>query len=260
VTRTRLFAIPLLVLALAAAACGGDDDEQAAPTTTGSTQPAPPTGTTTEAPKPGPSGTEAPVMGKVLLSFVKAAGRGDADAMWSMLSEATQASVGPTLDDFRGGTAGDLENGLGTLAGTAKVVLSRRMPDDWGVAAITGERDIDNRMEHFAYGAALIEEGGKWKLELGGVVITGLKPEPLAETDARPDIGANVGAGGDILQTGMWLDGEPLPFTRQGNAPFAAQLVGNLDHDLKPGRHVVAAFGSTDISASATAWTFSVQG
>lgn len=252
----RLLIIPTLALALVAAGCLGGDDEA---------QPSPATATTATETGPAPvdpraHGTVAPRMGQVLLRFVKAAGRADADAMWGMLSEATQASVGPTLDDFRAGAAAELHDGLGTLAGSARVVLSRKLQGAWGVAAITGEHEVESRMEHFAYGAALIQEGRVWKLELGGVVITGLKPEPLAETDPRPSIGANVGAGGDLAETLMWLDGEPLAFERGGNAPFAATLLVTLDRDLKPGRHEVVVFGATDISASAIAWTFSVQG
>jgi hypothetical protein len=242
-----------LSVALLGAGCMGDDDNGSA-TATGDGE------GTTAAVEPGAHGRPAPIMGQVLMDFVQAAGKGDADAMWGMLSEATKASVGPTLEDFRSSTAVEFTEGLGTLADTARVFLSRRLPDDWGVAAVSGEREVEGEEEYFAYGAALIQEEGAWKLELGGVLIAALKPEPLSETDARPEIGANVGAGGDITQLLMWLDGKPLAFERGGNAPFAATLVATPSEDLQPGQQEVVVFASTDLSASAIAWTFSVQG
>jgi hypothetical protein len=236
----------LFVLLAAGCAGGGDGDDG----DTGS-------GTSVD---PAAYGVAAPGPGNVLLAFVQAAGSGEADAMWGMLSGPTQASIGPSLDEFRATTATELQEGLGTLAKTARVILSRELPESWGVAAIAGEREVEGDTEYYAYGVALAQESGQWKIELGGVVITGLKPDPLAETEGKPAIKASVGAGGDLQQVLMWLDGEPLAFARGGNSPFTAMLSAKPATPLAPGRHELVAFGASDLTASAVAWTFSVQG
>jgi hypothetical protein len=249
-------AAALAALALVAAACSGDDDEPAgAPATTAAA------GTQSE-PAPLDGGTADPAPGRILLSFVRAAGEGNARAMWNLLSEPTRASIGPTFADFRGGASVNFQAGLGTLASSAKVILSRRIADDWAVAAVAGDRTVDGKREHFAYGAALLPEEGALKLELGGVVISGYKPEPLQEVDeARPELAANVGAGGDLVDVRMWLDGKPFDARRGANdTPFTATLRGRPEQPLAAGEHEIVVFAATSETATATAWPFLVKG
>ena len=246
----------LAVLALLAAGCAGGDDDEAAQT------PSSPSSTAqTETAPPPDGGTPAGAPGKVLLTFVRAAGKADAATMWGLLTEPTQASIGPTLDDFRADAAGQLRAGLGALAPTAKVILSRKLSEDWSVAAIAGDTVEDGETEHFAYAAALLPEGGKPKLELGGVVITGHKPDPSSEIeDATPTISANVGAGGDLVDVRVWLDGEPFPAKRgENDTPFTATLTGTPAQPLAPGLHHVVVFARTAETASASAWSFTVE-
>lgn len=198
--------------------------------------------------------------GRVLVRFVEAAARGDAAAMWDLLTWPTRKSIGPTFADFRRGAAVELREGVGTLAGTPRVVLSRVVVERWGAAALAGQRLVDGELENFAYGAALVREGGGWRLELGGVVIGGLEPEPLSETDAQPAISANVAAGGDIEVLAIWLDGKPLPAVAKSEMHFAAEVSARPRRALAPGRHEVVVFALSDVTASAIAWTFSVQG
>jgi hypothetical protein len=239
----------LCLFALLAAGCGGGGDDESG---SGGGQ--------TTTPAGAGYGTAAPGPGETLTRFVRAAQEGEADAMWNLLTQPTQASIGPTLEDFRRTTATELQEGLGTLAKNAKVIVSRELPNDWGVAAIAGERDAEGDREYYAYGVGLAREAGQWKIELGGVVISGLKPDPLEETDALPQIKANVGAGGDLQQILVFLDGKPLAFARGGDSPFAASVSAKPPAKLAPGRHEVVVFASTDLTASAVAWTFSVQG
>src|SRR5918999_5827871 len=163
----RSIRILCCLLALLAAGCAGGGDDEGDDGGGGTETSVDPT----------TYGVAAPGPGNVLLEFVRAAGAGEADTMWGQLSGPTQASIGPTLDEFRATTASELQEGLGTLAKTARVILSRELPGDWGVAAIAGEREIEGDTEYYAYGVALAQEGGQWKIELGGVVITGLKPD-----------------------------------------------------------------------------------
>jgi hypothetical protein len=246
---------------LLAAGCSSDDGDDApsagGPATTASS------GTTSEEgfAVPVDGGTADPEPGRILLSFVRAAARGDAKAMWDLLSEPTRASIGPTFADFRTGAAVNLEMGLGTLAPNAEVILSRRLEEDWAVAAIAGDRTVEGEREHYAYGAALLPEDGSLKLELGGVVISGYKPEPLQEIDERrPELAANVGAGGDLSDVRMWLDGEPFEARRGANdTPFTATLRGRPEQPLTAGEHEVVVFAATSETATASAWSFTVK-
>jgi hypothetical protein len=251
----KAVAAALAALVLVTAACTGDDDEEAgAPGTTAPAE-------TSRGLPPLDGGTADPEPGRILLSFVRAAGKGNARAMWNLLSDPTQASIGPTFADFRGGASANFQTGLGTIAANAKVILSRRLDNDWAVAAVAGDRTVDGKREHYAYGAALLPEEGSLKLELGGVVITGYKPEPLEDVDASPELAANVGAGGDLLDVRMWLDGKPFEAERGAeDTPFTATLRGRPEQPLAPGEHEIVVFAATSETATATAWTFQVTG
>jgi hypothetical protein len=262
--RRRLtFTVACGLIALVVTGCSGSDSNEAAPTGSGATTGA--TGTTATGSEPAPSpahGGEAdPAPGRVLLRFVKAAGRNDAAGMWRLLSAPTQATIGPTLDDFRAGAAQDFTRGLGSLAPSAKVILSRKLGSDWSVAAVSGEQTSGGKAERYSYGAALVPEGRALKLELGGVVVTRYKPPPLAEvSDPQPVVGANVGAGGDLTDVRLWLDGKPLPFERGANdSPFTATMRGMPARPLDPGEHQVVVFAATDATATASAWPFTVK-
>jgi hypothetical protein len=252
----RPLLIPLLALALAlvcAAGCsGGDEDDGSGAATEGSG-----TGTTAAT---GDFGQEDPRFGQLLIQFTKEAEAGDALGMWNLLSSATQASIGPTLTEFRNGAAREFEEGVGSLAPGAEVILSRLM-GDFGVGAIASEREAEGEgeQEYFAYAVAFLEEEGEWKIELGGIVITGLAPEPLATTGPRPQLAANVGAGANLGNVVMFLDSEPFPAEREGDSPFAAKLRGQPAEDLAAGHHTVVVFADSGLTASAIAWTFDVR-
>jgi hypothetical protein len=244
----RPLLILVLLLALAAGCSGGDDDGEATPATTG--------GTTT-AVDPEQFGKEDPQFGRLLLQFTKEAEAGDTLGMWNLLSSATQASIGPTLNEFRQGAAREFKEGVGTLAPTAEVNVSRRL-DDFGLAAVVGDREIEGERKSYAYGVAFIEEEGEWLIELGGIVITGLQPEPLSQADPQPQLAANVGAGADLNKVVMFLDGEPFPAERGGESPFAATLRGTPAEPLADGFHTVVVFADSGLTASSIAWTFEV--
>jgi hypothetical protein len=181
--------------------------------------------------------------------------------MWNLLSEPTKASVGPTLEDFRAGAGQEFARGLGSLAPSAKVIFSRKLDEDWSAAAVSGVRTEGDTEERYSYGAALLPEDGKLKLELGGVVVKGWRPEPTEEiTDTTPVVGANVGAGGDLTDLRLWLDGKPLPFARGANdTPFTATLRGEPSQPLAKGEHEALVFAATDVTATASAWGFTVK-
>lgn len=143
------------------------------------------------------------------------------------------------------------------------MIFTRALTDDWAGAAVAGDvlEEGESEPEYNAYGAALLREKGGLKLELGGVVISGYKPGHLDELDdAQPKLAANVGAGGDLTDVRMWLDGKPFPAERGANdTPFTATLHGQPARPLEPGRHEVVVFAATSDTASAAAWAFTVR-
>lgn len=251
--RRPLLLLLTLALVLAAGCSGGDGDDGDAATPTATTG----TGTT-EGPSPELFGRDDPQFGRLLLRFTRAAADADARSMWNMLTSATQASIGPSLTEFRNQSALEFQEGLGSIAPTAEVILSRGLRD-FGVAAIGGERKVEDQTEYFAYAVAFMQEEGDWKIELGGVIVTGLKPEPLAKADAQPPVAADIGAGGELNNVLMWLDGEPFAVAEDDATPFAAQLRGTPEQPLEPGRHEVVVFADAGLTASALAWTFEVE-
>jgi hypothetical protein len=242
--------ILLLALVLVAGCSGGGDDDEGAPVATGDA-------TTEPAVDEKQFGNEDPQFGRLLLQFTREAEAGDALAMWNMLTSATQASVGPTLNEFRNGLAREFEEGVGSLAKTADVIASRQL-DDFGLGAIAGDREVEGEREYYAYAVAFLEEEGEWRIELGGIIITGLKPEPLSTAEPQPALAADVGAGADLNKVVLFLDGKPFPAERKGDSPFAAQLRGKPSEPLADGRHTVVVFADSGLTASAIAWTFRV--
>lgn len=241
----------LSLLALAVGCSGDDDGDEGTATTTGGAA------TTETGVNPQQFGKEDPQFGRLLLQFTKEAQAGDTLGMWNLLASATQASIGPTLDAFREGAAREFQEGVGSLAATAEVVVSQQL-GDFGLAAIAAEREVEGKREYYAYAVAFLEEEGRWRIELGGIVITGLRPEPLAKADAQPQLAANVGAGADLNRVVMFLDGEPFPAERGGSGPFAATLRGKPAEPLADGRHTIVVFADSGLTASAIAWTFRV--
>jgi hypothetical protein len=248
--RRPLALLLILALVLAAGCSGGDGDDEAGTTATGTGG-----GSASGGPSREQFGQDDPQFGRLLLEFTQAAADGEARTMWNMLTSATQASIGPSLTEFRNQSAIEFQEGLGSIAPTAKVTLSRRLRD-FGVGAIAGNREVGGNREYFAYAVAFMQEEGAWKIELGGVIVTGLKPEPLSEVGPRPQVAAGVGAGGELNDVLMWLDGEPLASAEPDETPFAAELRGRPDEPLDPGQHVVVVFADAGLTASALSWTF----
>lgn len=238
----RRAAAALAGLALLAAGCGGGGAEEEAGAAVAPV-----------------AGAPAPAVGRALVRFVEAAGGGDAQVMWALLSPETRASMGPTLPEFRRGVATDLEKGLGRLAGRAQVVLSRRV-GRWGVAAVTGERVVEGEREHYAYAAAFRLVEGAWRVELGGAVAALLEPGPLDETDAQPELGVKLDASGPLERALMWVDDRPQEVRRRAEGPFSARLSGRVDRPLAPGFHTAVALATTPDTAAAAAWPFEVRG
>jgi len=200
------------------------------------------------------AGTPAPELGRTLLDFLRAAEMGDVPVLWRALSPPTRESFGPTLPAFRRGALPELRKGPGVLARTARVIFARRVTPRWGVAAVGGERSVDGELEAYAYAAVF----GGGRIELDGLVLAGLDPDPLDETGAAPRVRLDVSAGAEVEEVLLWLDGRPLAVRKRTDAPFSARVHAQAPR-LGPGRHDLVAFATAGKTAGAIAWTFSVR-
>jgi hypothetical protein len=153
-----------------------------------------------------------PGPGEVLEAFVDAAAAGDLEAIWTLLSPASQERLGPTTEDFAERFGTGFQEGLGTFGGTPyEVVLSRRDELGWGVAGIAGIRTREGEEEFAAYGAAFRRDGDRWLLELGAPIELARLPDPPAGT-----LQVEMSADEALEAAGLWLDGEPLPAHLEG--------------------------------------------
>ena len=181
---------------------------------------------------------------ETLGAFLHAAEEGNADLMRGLLSLASSRRLGT---DALTKLAARLE----PLARSYRVVVSERITDDFGVAAVKGSTRV--------YAAALRREGEEWRLELGGpVTIKPLGPDPGSREKLVQQVGAEVEGGtgsGDVV---LYLDGVPIPFTKVYGGGRSFTAYANLPSPVKVGRHSIVAFAGRQGDASALAWTFSV--
>jgi hypothetical protein len=192
-------------------------------------------------------GSQARRPGQVVLQFVEAARAGDGARMALLLSASTYDTLGP-------GALRDIADDFAEFV-DGRVVLSLRLDDGWAVGAVAGRSEEDG--DPAAYAAALRLEDGAWRLELGGVVFGRLRPGPLDETDALPELRAEAQAGGEIEDLLVWVDGRPVRgFARHRR--FTAEVRGRLGEPLAPGRHMVIVFATAAETAGALAWPFEV--
>ena len=193
--------------------------------------------------------------GETLTRLVQAAGAGDAEAMWALLSKSSRDVLGPTLDEFRAGPAHELSEGLGSwqVSGSYEVVLSERIDERWAVAAIAGRRVVEGEKEPNAIDATpLALEGGSWKVDLGGPArLTPTSPKPGSTTGHESRIAAAVAAPAAVEEARLWLDGEPIDAEARDS-----EVSGRGSQRLTRGPHSVVAFVRTADDAAAVAWRF----
>lgn len=187
--------------------------------------------------------------GLAVLRFVQAAQSGDRERMHALMSADTRASFGP-------GTGRELADQLAGF-GEARIVLGQALGDGWAVGAVAGRNEDD---EPAAWAAALRLENDRWRVELGGVFFTRMRPVPLGEADPRAEIRVEAQAGGEIDELRTWIDREPLRAYAFRRHPFAREIWGRLRTALPEGEHTLVAFASAGETAGAFAWPFEVPG
>jgi hypothetical protein len=243
---TRLPAVVALGASLALAGCSGGGGEPAQATASAASA-------VETAADPGP--------GRALTTFVAACRRGDTAALWRLLSAPSRAGLGGSYASFRRDAGRELVSWLGQVRPGEEVELSQRIGARWGVAAISGSRLVEGETDadDFAYGAAFRRERGAWRLDLGGLVVGGVRPEPLDEVGPEPEFRADVAAGGRVRAFLLWLDGRALQAASEADSPFAARVRARPTAPLAEGLHVGVAFAATDAASAAVAWPFRVE-
>jgi hypothetical protein len=236
----------LATLALAALLLAGCGGKSAAPTTSNDFPPAPTPPTTTTSADPGKDAIDA---------FVAAARAGRTDAMWSMLSTASQRRLGPTLARFRARRATRLAEDLGSF-GRYDLIVSERITPEFGVVAIDGPRVVEGKRVRDVYAVALRLEGTQWKLELGGPVhVRPIGPDPGARERIVAQIAAAVSGKGGGGTAVVYVDGQAESPKIYGTATNSTVVV-DYEPPLDRGRHTVVVFGAVGRDASATGWWF----
>jgi hypothetical protein len=100
---------------------------------------------------------------------------------------------------------------------------------------------------------------GSWHTDTSGrVKIAILGPKPGSVAPSLPQVAAELRATKPLVETGLWVDGKEL-VVKGGGAPTQVTIYGAPASDLAPGRHVAVAYGRTDSTGSARAWSFRVR-
>ena len=201
-----------------------------------------------------PSTTAPADPGKVAIdAFAAAARKGDARALWALLSTQSRDRLGPTLGQFEKGQAAELHKGVGAFT-RFRTIVSERITPEFGVVAIDGVRN--GRRD--VYAAALRLQGEDWKVEAGGpVVVRPIGPDPGSKEQVVAQIAGAVKGPGGAGTAVMYLDGATLNPQVRGTASNST-LFTNFDRPIDPGRHTVVLFASDGREASASAWAFTV--
>jgi hypothetical protein len=236
--------VPALLLVLLALLVGGCGSSDAGPATTAAVP-------------SGPKIPAEPEAGKVLEEFVRAAGRHDAQAMWKLLSPASQAQFGPTDGQFVVGAGKEFGATMGEFerSGEWKLVVAARPSAEWAVAAISGYIVTKGKKSYGAYASPLRQIGGKWYLEpTGSVKFTPATPDPdLLSKDSTPSIGSELAASEPILDAVIWVDELTLTPTLSADELF---ISGDVLAPIEKGWHTVVTFADTQSTAGANAFTF----
>ena len=153
----------------------------------------------------------------------------------------------------------DLQHGLGSFGGTPyDVVLSVKTDSGWGVAAVAGDRVRDGNSEFAAYGAALREEDGGWRVELGDPIDI-LNNEPGETTTSD-----NPGCSSRSARRRRWTrsgSGRRRRAARECGRDGRCRRRGrDAGAQLSPGWHVLVVFGRAGDLATAGATPFEVTG
>ncbi|HZR92093.1 MAG TPA: hypothetical protein VFA44_06750 [Gaiellaceae bacterium] len=227
----RLAAIVLVfLLVLAVAACGGGGKKA---------QSTPATSTSAAHRDPGKA---------ALASFLEAAKRHDAAALWGLLSSPSRERLGPSLALFRRTSAATIEQALVPFErGGNELVLSRPTGPSFGLVAIrSGVR---------ALAVPLRKEGSAWKIETPGPITIDISGPQPGSSGPVGKVAVELHGVHGVGEAGLFLDGSPLG-AKVTVGRGSATVYANLAQAAPAGLHVAVAYAQFGRNVSALAWTF----
>ena len=186
---------------------------------------------------------------ETLQALVAAVRRGGADVLPPLLTKASRSRV----------SLSSLRRRLRPFERVYAVRLAEPAGPIWAVVAITNDGP-KQAAPPAAFAVTLRREDGRWRHELGGPVrIEPIGPGPGSRTRLVAQVAARIAAGAPITAAALWVDGAAME-VKGGASPDGKRYTAfaNLVEPLPVGRHFVVAFASTDGSASALAWAFTV--
>jgi hypothetical protein len=97
---------------------------------------------------------------------------------------------------------------------------------------------------------------GRWRLDRSGrVKIEILGPAPGSTAPKLPQIAAQLTAPAPMIESGLWVDGKEL-IVKGGGTPTEGTIYGAPAKPLAAGKHIAVAYGRTDRTGTARAWSF----
>ena len=101
--------------------------------------------------------------------------------------------------------------------------------------------------------------GATWRADRSGrVQIAILGPKRGARVAAIPQVAVELSAPKPLVESAIWVDGRELQVKGGGLTPTRGTIYGAPASPLAKGVHTAVAYGRTDATASAVAWTFRV--
>ncbi len=102
--------------------------------------------------------------------------------------------------------------------------------------------------------------GGAWKPDRSGRVKIEILGPPAGGVAARqPQVAAELQGPARLIEEGLWVDGRELLEKGGGLRPSRVTVYGAPDAPLSPGTHVAVAYGRTQTTGTAVAWSFRVR-
>jgi hypothetical protein len=97
---------------------------------------------------------------------------------------------------------------------------------------------------------------GRWRLDRSGrVKIEILGPRPGSTAPKLPQVAAQLTAPTPLVESGLWVDGREL-VVKGGGSPTEGTIYGAPAKPLAAGKHIAVAYGRTDRTGTARAWSF----
>lgn len=185
---------------------------------------------------------------RLAAALLTAAGKHNAEGIWSLLSTPSQRRLGPTLAAFKRANAVRIEGALVPFESpSVKLFLDQSLSGQFGIVAMR------NGVSAIAF--PLRREGKTWRIETPGPIqIAILGPRPGSRGHVR-QVAVEAKAPAPIGDGILFVDGKLYPpsLAPSGNK---ATIYVTLPKPLEPGAHIGVAYAMQGANVSALAWSF----